>query len=602
MSSVLRKLLVPGAIALLPLVLIPARTEAQSTSGWEPHYDAAWARANTYYRIRAASTVTSDPSCQGDLALQARIKELVRAVGDKRYGDATRLLGEVQDKTMCLDLEGARGVEFALAGFVHRAANNLSGAPLDTAVHGALNAGTLVFDELQYTRRSWWLPMMNHHANKLAPVIARFPKAELGFFAYDWSRNTLSRAGDPSLMASSMRDFSNYGDGSCSMLEMAGAGFKCKGWAGAAGGGGKGGAGAKGGMPSVPGGGGSVSCIATAAQSSGARGQLGCAAKAIAGMTFDPRTATPQTLLAQGAAGGSPGIRDPRCALSEDAGNGGTQTDPEAAKKEPSNWEKIKDTAAKAVGIAVDVVVSVFDKTPPVISDLKPLASAEGADAVRGGLQMLQANAAREALLSDDGIKDYYDKREGRVVTDPQANKRTVDGFRGPLGGGGGGSCGRGSNAARRAHALYDCVTGGTPIPTNRGPNNPIVGMRDPDQVQTKPTGALACMVNGGDMPRASFDDPKCAAARCAQGATSCPCNQPGGPGGTKVVGGGSLTPRVSATTSPNCAEPPCGGPLPTGPLKGPVTGPGGGTRGPLGGPGVGPIGSGRPGMPGMPR
>lgn len=608
----IRSVVFGGAALLMPVLVAaapPAPTaiaEKRAATTWEAQWDAAWTRATTYYRIRPASTLASDPSCQGDLGLYGNVKDLVRAVAERRYGDATRLLSMVQDRSMCLDLEGARGLEFALAGFVHRAVTQLpAGTQQDAAVHGALNAGTLIFDQLQYTRRSHWLPMMKFHADRLAPIVARYPKAELGFYAYDWSRNTLSRGVDPMLMAGSMRDFGNYADGTCSMLEIAGAGYKCKGWVGKGGigGGGAGGrGGADGGLPSIPAGNASVSCVASAAKSSGARGQLGCAAKAVAGMTFDPRTTSPQSLLQQGITGGAPGVRDPKCALSQEAGNSGGNTDPEAAKKEPTTWDKIKDVASKAAGIAIDVVVSVFDKTPPVISELKGAASAEGADAVRGGLQAAQEISAREALLKDDGVEEYYGKREGRVTTEPQANQRTGP-DRGPLGGGpGAGACGRGSNAARRARALFDCVTGDSPKPTtNRGPNNPLISRTDPDQMQTPATGAMACLMNGGDMPRSGFDDPKCSLARCVQGAASCPCDKPGG-GGAKNLGNGAPAPRISATTSPNCAEPPCGtvpssgggggtivgpstNPNPTPTIKGPTGAP----PAPRTGPGLGP-------------
>lgn len=596
MRHVFRSIALIAAVGIVPAFIMPATPAEAASPAWEAQWDAAWARATTYYRIRPASTLASDPACR-DLNFQVNIKNLTSAIASRHYGDATRLLSEVQDKSMCLDLEGARGLEFALAGFVHRAMTKLpAGSDQDAAVHGALNAGSLLFDQLQYTRRSWWLPMMKYHADRLAPVISRYPKNELPFYVYDYSRNALARGVDPMLLAQAMRNFGNFADGTCSLLEMANVGYKCKGWVGKGGlSGGKGGAGADGGLPSIPTGNASIACITSAAMSTGPRGQLGCAAKAVSGMTFDPHT-SPQSLLSQGITGGGPGIRDPQCARSQDAGNAGGQTEPEAAKKEPSTWDKIKDAASKAVGVAVDVVVSVFDKTPPVVSDLKPLASPEGADAARGALQMLQANAARDALLTDDGIDKYNQARDGRVTTDPQANNnRTIDGL-GPLGGGpSGGACGRGSNAARRAHALYDCITGGGPKPTNRGPNNPLVSLTDPAQTQTPTTGAMACLMNGGDMPRTSVNDPKCAMAQCVQGAVSCPCNKPGSPGGATVLG--NMTPRISASTSPNCAEAPCGSVLPRssggtiGTDRGPRTGPSpitdGNPRGPAPRPGT---------------
>ena len=172
---------------------------------------------------------------------------------------------------------------------------------------------------------------MKFHADKMAPIIARYPKNDLGFYAVDWSRNTLSRGVDPMLMAASMRDLGNYGDGTCSMLELAGTGFKCKGWVGSKGMGGGGGAARRWcawqDLPSIPTGNGSVSCVASVASTTGARGQLGCAAKAVAGMTFNPRTTSAQSLLSQGILGGQAGVRDPKCALSAEAGNKGGQTE-----------------------------------------------------------------------------------------------------------------------------------------------------------------------------------------------------------------------------------------------------------------------------------
>lgn len=582
-------------------LLVPVAVSAQKpppapprATTWEEAWDAAWARANAYYAIRAADTVATDPACQGDLGFSPRVKELTRAVAARKYGDATRLIATIHDKSLCLSLEGTRGLEYAFAGYLHRAMTALPAAEAETAVHGILNVGMLVFDALQYTRRSYWLPAMKFHNGRLAPIVSRYPKADLGFFLFDWSRGALVAGPDPVALAASMRDFANYGDGTCSLLEMSRSAYVCKGWIGKSGGGSgaTGKLGSVGGLPSVPSEPSGVACVVEAARSTGARGQLGCAAKATGGMTIDPR-GNPKDLLSKGLAGGQPGVRDPHCALSQDAGGTGGNTDPAAAKKEPTKWETIKEYASKAKDILIDVFVNVFDKTPPIISDLKPLASTEGADAERGVLQMLQEQSARDALLTDDGADKYYQQREGRVTTDPQAGKdqRTADPFGGggPLGNRGGGSCGRGSNAARRAHALYDCITGGTKVPA--GSKNPLVSLVDPGQVQTPMAGALACVAQGGDLPRQSFEDPRCKTVRCAPGALSCPCDRAGG--GALPQGG--LTPRLSASTSPNCANGECDplaapapppkpqgtGPVPRGgPTPGVPTPPPGGSRG----------------------
>jgi hypothetical protein len=546
-----------GQTSRLQAQPVPARGQADALTKapmtWEQAWAEAWARAVNLYRIKPAETLAREPACQ-NLAFPAWIRDYTQALANRRYGDAMRLLGVIQEKSMCLSLESARGLEFALTAYLHTAMTKLRGRDQEIAVHGALNPGMLMFDQLQYTRRSWWLPIVNHHLPALMSVVATYPKADLGFYAYDWSRNALSRGIDPMALVMSMRDPSNYADGSCTILEMAmpGAAYKCKGWVGTNGIGGAGNivGGAVGGLPSVPGNDSGVGCVLSAARATGPSGQLGCAAKAVAGMTFDPRT-SPSTLLSLGVVGGAPGVKDPHCALSQDAGGSARHSDSEAVNREPPSFVK------KLVNLIVDVFVSVFDKTPPVISDVKPLLSEEGADAARGTLQMLQEVEARNALLSDDGIEKYYEARENRVTTDPQANQRTIDTGIGP-GAGGGTGCERGSNAARRLHALNDCLMGGPSLPPNRGPGNPLIALYDPNQMQTPVKGALACLLNGGDMPRAGFNDPKCAIAQCGPEALSCPCDRGGG---SQKMGGALPVRPIDARTSPNCADPPCGDP-----------------------------------------
>ena len=125
MKAVVRPLLVCSVVAF---ALVPSLGAAQPSPppAWEAQWDAAWTRSTTYYRIQVADTLASDAGCQG-LELSLRIKELVRAIAARRYGEATRVLSIVQDKSMCLTLEGARGLEFALAGFMHRAMTQLTG-------------------------------------------------------------------------------------------------------------------------------------------------------------------------------------------------------------------------------------------------------------------------------------------------------------------------------------------------------------------------------------------------------------------------------------------------------------------------------------------
>lgn len=552
------------------LVCAPSALHAQKAArirSWEPLWDACFARASSYYRIEAAATAVGDPACAGELGISPLVKATVRAVAAGKYGDATRDVGLFQSRTLCLTREGARGVEHALSSFVHRALKELPAKQQRIAVHGALSLGMLSFDQMQYSRRSYWLPMVKFNQTKLRALISGYPEAELGLLAYDFDRGLLVRAGTMDAAVASMQRFESFGDGSCSMLELAGKGYACP-RGGAADG--KPGA-SSGAMPTaVPAG--AFQCTVDAARSTGTRGMLSCMGKAIAGMTIDPKT-SPQSLTST-----QPGVRDPSCALSE--GEDGVEpADPDTKQKEPTAWEKIKDVAATAKDIAIAVFVAVFDKTPPVVSDVAPLASAEGADAERGALQAAQEANNLKQLGETGDVDAYYKAREQRVTTDPQAGTKRTYGGDGPLGGSGGGACGRGSNAANRAKALYQCSSGGmqlSRVPKKVGPGGSPTILRTTGEEGGSVSGAMACIAQAGDMTRTSPTDAKCAAMKCEQGHT-CPCN---GPVGGVVLGSG--TPMKKPGAGPDCiAGTDCAG---TGGMGGTLTAPriGGGTPAPV--------------------
>ena len=103
----------------------------------------------------AATTTAQDPTCQGNLGIDVIVKNTILAVSLRKTGDAARFMSQFQDVTQCLPREGTRGVEFALAMYVHRAVTVLPPAQAQIAVQGVMNLGMQIFDELQYTGQSW---------------------------------------------------------------------------------------------------------------------------------------------------------------------------------------------------------------------------------------------------------------------------------------------------------------------------------------------------------------------------------------------------------------------------------------------------------------
>ena len=562
---------------------------------WGTLWDVSWRRAAFYYPIEAAASTLQEPACQGNLGLDVLVKNTITAVSLKKYGDATRFMGQFQDKSLCLTRDGARGVEFALSMFVHRAVTTLPPQQAQIAVLGVMNLGLQSFDQLQYTGRSWWLMMVSIDYTSIQKYVAAYPRGELGLWMYDFRRGMLVQSGLVNGMDDvlfSMQNLNNFGNGSCMLLDMSSNGFVCPDDAGA-GSNGKGGAAGlepPGGIPAS-----GAMCVLDSVRASGVRGKFACMSRAIAGVVFDPRTAGAD--LAKQASQ-QPGIKDKFCALSDgtDASAAGDTTN-----TEPSSWQKFKDGTGKALGFAADLVVGMFDTTPAIFAEFAQFLKPEGADAIRGGLQGYQALRTRQrgALFEDDKMPDYYNERDRRVTTNPQANQgRTVNDPMNP------GSCGgKGSNAAARAKSLYACTMGsdmtarqppgmgGVKNPGGQGPTpNPLIAMIDPDQAAGPMPGAMACTMQSGDLARNGPNDPRCAAMSCVQG-QACPCNRGG------LVGKQPMEMKPAAPKAgPECADGPCApapttsggvrgggtgpaplptvGPLPKGPTQGPAPGP----------------------------
>jgi hypothetical protein len=198
-----------------------------------------------------------------------------------------------------------------------------------------------------------------------------------------------------------------------------------------------------------------------------------------------------------------------------------------------------------------------------VVDTLAQAASPEGADAARGTLQILQERSASSNLADSGDTDAYYQQRAGRVMTDPQANKRTVNDPSSPNSGCSGSAS---SNAAARAKSLYACTAGsdmtprqpGTGLgsvrnPGNAGPTpNPTIALFDPSQAAGPIPGAMACMMEAGDLARNGPNDQRCAVMRCMPGEV-CPCNRGGGIGAGQPM---EIKPTVKA--GPECVDGPC--------------------------------------------
>ncbi len=588
---------VSNAQAQVRTALTPAPQTVPRT--WGALWDVSWRRAAFYYPIEAAASTLQEPACQGNLGLDVLVKNTITAVALRKYGDATRFMGQFQDKSLCLTRDGARGVEFALAMFVHRAVTTLPPQQAQIAVSGVMNLGLQSFDQLQYTGQSWWLVMVNMDYAAIQPLMTGYPRSELGLWMYDFRRGMLVQSGLVNGMDNvlfSMQNLNNFGNGSCMLLDMSSNGFICPDDVGA-GGNGKGGAAGMeppGGIPAS-----GAMCVLDSVRASGVRGQFACMSRAIAGITVDPRAAA-SDLAKQ--ASQQPGVKDKFCALSDEAGGTTTTETTTTTTTEPGKWQKFKDGVGKVVDVVASVAAAVFDKTPPVISDVAPLASGSGVDMGRGVLQILQEKGAKNnsELGTEEGNEAYYNRRAGRVTTDPQANQgRTVNDPMNP------GSCGgKGSNAAARAKSLYACTMGsdmtarqpsagmgGVKNPGSQGPTpNPLIAMIDPEQAAGPMPGAMSCGMESGDLARNGPNDPRCAAMSCVQG-QACPCNRGG------LAGGQPLEMKPAAPKAgPECVDGPCAptpttsggvrsggtgpaplpsvGPTPKGPTPGPAPGP----------------------------
>ncbi len=531
---------------------LPQDNFPQAMPTWDAYWAAAWQRAAFYYRIQAAPNTLKDPVCQGNLALDLLARNTMQAIAWRKYGDAASFMSQFQDRSLCLTREGARGVEFALSMYLHRALTQLPPQQAQIAVHGALNLGWQIFDQVQYTRASWWLMTLNFDAGRIQPYMANYPRQELGLWMYDFRNGLMVKSAvvdNMDRLLWSARSLNNFGRGNCTLLDMSTKGFVCRDQdLGIGSGTGGPPPNDRGGVPMAPAGTlppNDGACMLGTVSSSGVRGQLMCVRRAL-GPIGSPMLLTPADFMKYGE--NQAGIHDKICARGEPAQTDDDQADDAAADDKPaekSTWDKVKDAAGSVKDVVVSVVLAIFDKTPPVIDTLTQGASVAGADGVRGVLQSDQEFTARQSLMTDDGYDKYESQRNNRVTTEPQANQRLVDGNSAT-----GGACGgRGSNAAKRAEALFQCIAGNEMQNAMRSGAvmsglDPRLTRMNPDEATGGPT--MSCLIQGGDLVRRGPTDARCAVARCAAG-EPCPCNN-----------GGSLVSEPKTIIRPAQAEPDC--------------------------------------------
>lgn len=248
-------------------------------------------------RLEVASSVKEVPVCQGALQLDRLVHDAIEAISLNKHGDAARILGTFQDKSMCLTRNGMRELDLVLTLFVDRALT----LPADKArfiLPGLLNVGFLAYDQLQYTKTTFWQLGLASNVVELRRVLGRSAADSQAVWLYDLLRGQLVQKNDQRVthnMLSLLSETHRVGDGSCSLLEMVersertGNGLECP-QSGQQGAGGTavGGGSATGGAT-----GNGARCILEAASNVGVRGQLNCMQRALAGATL-----TPQQVLA----------------------------------------------------------------------------------------------------------------------------------------------------------------------------------------------------------------------------------------------------------------------------------------------------------------
>ncbi len=486
-----------------PAIRSPFRT-------WEKLWAVIWWGSRVSAPVQSAVTVRNQSICRGDMNRQigSIVEQTVRAINAGKDGDAAKLLARFQDRLMCLDIKSMWTIDFVMAAFMANA-SMLPPMQRDQAVKGMLNIALLVFDQIQYTGRSYSLPVFFYHRKQVSRALENYSGKELGLWFYDYSSGTMRRytfdrkqpGFSNGLMAMISRP-SRFANGACSITEMVGQGFRCNGVPGGKSGGG-GGAGASASA------GGQLSCMTAAASMSGMQRQMSCMARAGSGgnsVSSWMARARPSINMR--------GVLDDFC-------SGRTGEDPVSPVDAASHDESLFDTAKKAWN---DFTTSLFS----------------GSDSNAGQSGNNQKSGSSMTVDMDCVANSWGEESAKSCTTITLANFDNGSSSNMPADGGtvdGTGGCRASTNAIARANRLFKC-TGSGGRPGSGGAGGPLAGQNAPG-TRSMPapgsaggaggmSGLMACAVQGGSLVRTSMNDRRCSQSMCTPG-QSCSCNGGGG-------------------------------------------------------------------------
>ncbi|RME55627.1 MAG: hypothetical protein D6790_15795 [Caldilineae bacterium] len=442
----------------------PARQTSRRTQAvtWEGLWNHVLTEILRKHPIEVAGSVKGQPVCQvggaggasivmgtarprnrDDLGISQLLVGFTRSLEARQYGEATRLLGLFQDRLLCLNRRGLRTLDLVMANYLHQVGRRLPPRERDMAWRGTFNPALLVLDQVLYTGRSWTLSFLYGYRNELRRAMQAYDGAAMGLWLFDYRTGALIQRhfdaqehGFIDGLFTAIGRPGRFGNGACSIIEMAATGFNCGGIPGLGGGGGG---------ASIPGDrGGMMGCLTQAALTSGMHGQLTCMVASAGGNRGMPDP-TPAMQM-------SGGVLDKMCAMSEDGPDGGTQTltdyekgtpEEQAAKPAdaPNLWQRFVN--------AIDVFKA-DDST--AATDGGSTVSPDGGS-TDGGLRP----GTDQAALRDFGERPF----DPSSIPFAPDSRRTVDGDSG--------GCGDPTAAAQRMAALFNCSGSGGGVPGGSG-------------------------------------------------------------------------------------------------------------------------------------
>ncbi len=503
-----------------------ARPGASPFRTWEQLWGAVWSRARSI-PIQTAATVRNHSVCRGDISdrIGTLAVQTARAINAGRDGDAARFLARFQDKLMCLNVKSMWGMDLTMAAFLAKA-TQLPARQRDQAMKGFLNMALLVFDQIQYTGRSYSLPVLYHTRGHVQRVLAGYSGQELGLWFYDYQSGAMQRHTFDQ-KNSQFRDGllgmvsrpGRFAQGACSTTAMVGHGFRCRGirggrargWAGR--------------MHATSGG--RLACMTAAASAGGMQGQLRCMARAGGGggsIGSWMARAKPSLNIR--------GVLDGFC-------SGATSEPPKLDEYEEN---PVEHSEAKKKGWWASFM------------DSLDIMETGGSDSSRGG----SGSAGR----SQGGLREWTEadtesflqenrEREARARAMEQKKNYKLDEFKWQPGRDSSMSedssgCGDPTNAVARANRLFNCTGMGGGRPGSGGSTGPLVGQNAPGTRSIPQPGSaggaggmsglMSCAMQGGSLVRTSMNDRRCQQSMCAPG-QDCACNGGGGSASPEVQG-----------------------------------------------------------------